>query len=121
MSNDTVALLELERRRLKAMNDSNPAALLELLGDDHVHVLANGFVTDMAGAAAGLRSIPRKVEPREPTIRIYGDTAVMTGPQINHEQINGEPRIIKLFVTQVARRVDGGWKFVSMQATRIPD
>ena len=121
MSNDSAALLELERRRLKAMNDSNPAALLKLLGDDHVHVLANGFVTDKAGAAEGLRSIPRKVEPREPTIRIYGDTAVMTGPQINHEQINGEARTIKLFLTQVARRIDGHWKFVSIQATRIPD
>jgi hypothetical protein len=45
----------------------------------------------------------------------------MTGPQINHEQINGEPLTIKLFLTQVARRIDGHWKFVSIQATRIPD
>jgi hypothetical protein len=121
MSNDSAALLELEKRRLKAMNESDPAALLELLGDDHVHVLANGLVTDNAGAAAGLRSIPREVEPREPMIRIYGDTAVMTGAQVNHERINGEARTIKLFVTQVARRIDGQWKFVSIQATRIPD
>jgi enhancing lycopene biosynthesis protein 2 len=49
MSNDSAALLELEKRRLKAMNDADPAGLLELLGDDHVHVLANGLVTDKAG------------------------------------------------------------------------
>jgi hypothetical protein len=121
MSNNSAALLELEKQRLKAMNESDPGALLELLGDDHVHVMANGLVTDKAGAAASLRSVPRVVEPREPVIRIYGDTAVMTGSQVNHERINGEPRIIKLFVTQVARRIDGRWKFVSMQATRIPD
>jgi Domain of unknown function (DUF4440) len=121
MSNDSAALLELEKCRLKAMNESDPVALLELLGDDHVHVMANGFVTDKGGVAASLRSIPRVVEPREPMIRIYGDTAVMTGSQVNHEQINGESRTIKLFVTQVARRIDGRWKFVSMQATRIPD
>jgi hypothetical protein len=54
-------------------------------------------------------------------IRIYGDTAVMTGPQVNHELINGEPQTVKLFVTQVARRADGRWKFVSIQATRIRD
>ena len=121
MSNDSSELLELEKRRLKAMNESDPAALSELLCDDHVHVLANGIVTDKAGAAASLRSVPRIVEPREPMIRIYGDTAVMTGPQVNHERINGEPLIVKLFVTQVARRIDGRWKFVSMQATRLPD
>jgi hypothetical protein len=45
----------------------------------------------------------------------------MTGRQVNHERIDGEPRIIKLFVTQVVRRIDGRWKFVSMQATRLPD
>jgi Domain of unknown function (DUF4440) len=121
MSDDSAALLELETRRLKAMNESDPAALSELLAADHVHVMANGIVTDKAGAAATLRSVPRVVEPREPKIRIYGDTAVMTGPQVNHERINGEPRIVRLFVTQVARRIDGRWKFVSMQATRIPD
>jgi hypothetical protein len=99
MSNDSAALLELEKRRLKAMNDADPAGLLELLGDDHVHVLANGLVTDKAGAAASLRSIPREVEPREPMIRIYSDTAIMTGSQINHERINGEERTIKLFLT----------------------
>jgi hypothetical protein len=103
------------------MNDSDPGALLELLGDDHVHVMANGFVTNKAGAAASLRSVPRVVEPREPMIRIYGDTALMTGSQVNHERIDGETRVIKLFLTQVARRIDGQWKFVSMQATRIPD
>jgi hypothetical protein len=54
-------------------------------------------------------------------IRIYGDTAIMTGRQVNHERINGEPLIVKLFVTQVARRIDGRWKFVSMHATRLPD
>ena len=121
MSSDSAALLELEKRRLKAMNESDSAALLELLGDDHVHALANGIVTDKAGAAASLRSVPRVVEPREPMIRIYGDIAIMTGRQVNHERIDGEPRIIKLFVTQVARRIDGRWKFVSMQATRLPD
>jgi hypothetical protein len=45
----------------------------------------------------------------------------MTGSQVNHERIDGETRVIKLFLTQVARRIDGQWKFVSMQATRIPD
>jgi len=40
---------------------------------------------------------------------------------MNHEQIDGQPQTIKLFLTQVARRIDGYWKFVSIQETRIPD
>jgi hypothetical protein len=66
MSNDSAALLELERWRLKAMNDSNPVALLELLGDDHVHVLANGFVTDKAGAARASDRSPGKSSRANP-------------------------------------------------------
>lgn len=119
-STDEAAVLDLETRRVAAMNEASPEGLLALLHDDHIHVLANGMVTDKQGAAESLRSIPRQVEMRAPKIRIYGDFAVMTGPQVNHEQINGQPMTIELFVTRVARRVDGEWKFVSMQATLRP-
>lgn len=102
------------------MNEADAEAMLSLLHDDHLHVLANGMVTDKAGAAEGLRNIPRKVEPGQLTVRLYGDIAVVTGPQTNHERINGEPVTLQLFVTRVARRVGGAWKFVSMQATRTP-
>ena len=60
MSNESAALLELEKRRLKAMNESDPVALLELLGDEHVHVMANGFVTDKAGTAASPQIDPQE-------------------------------------------------------------
>ncbi len=121
MHTDEAELLQLDERRVAAMNDANPEALLALLHDDHVHVMANGMITDKQGAAESLRSIPRKVDMRAPIVRIYGDVAVMTGPQVNHEQINGQPMTIELFVTRVARRVDGVWKFSSMQATRLPN
>lgn len=120
MSIETSALLELESRRLLAMNEADPDALLSLLQDDHVHVMANGVVTDRKGAGESVRNVRRRVEPREPRVRIYGDVAIMTGPQVNHEQINGQTVTIQLFVTRVARRANGVWKFVSMQATRIP-
>jgi hypothetical protein len=117
---DEEAVLELEARRIRAMNEADPDAMLSLLHDDHVHVLANGAVTDRKGAAEGVRAYPRRVEPGALKVRVYGDFAVVTGPQTNHEKVNGEPAVIPLFVTRVARRAEGGWKFVSMQATRLP-
>ena len=54
--NDENDLLQLEERRAAAMNAADPEALLALLHDDHVHVMANGMVTDKQGAAASLRS-----------------------------------------------------------------
>jgi hypothetical protein len=120
MSNETDAILDLENRRLLAMKESNPDALADLLEEDHVHVMANGAVTDKRGAVESVRNIPREVEPRTPQVRVYGDVAILTGPQINHERINGEVVIVKLFVTQVVRRTNGVWKFVSMHAVRLP-
>lgn len=120
MSEDEQALLALENRRVEAMNAADSEAMLPLLADDHVHVLANGVVTDRAGAAAGLKEIPRRVEPRTPEIRVFGDVAVLTGLQVNHEpDRDGGTQIIKLYLTEVARRIDGEWKFVSLQATRL--
>jgi ketosteroid isomerase-like protein len=117
---DEEAVLDLESRRIRAMNEADPETMLSLLHDDHLHVLANGVVTDKRGAAEGVRNIPRKVEPGQLKVRLYGDIAIVTGPQTNHERINGEPMILQLYVTRVARRTDGVWKFVSMQATRMP-
>jgi ketosteroid isomerase-like protein len=117
---DEDAVLELEAKRIRAMNEADPDAMLSLLQDDHVHVMANGVVADKKGAAEGVRNIPRTVEPGQLKVRVYGDIAIVTGPQTNHERINGQPVTLQLFVTRVARRTDGVWRFVSMQATRLP-
>lgn len=114
------ALQELENRRIRAMNTGDREALLGLLHDDHIHVLANGVVTDKAGAAEALRKTPRHMEPRAPLVRIYGEVAVMTGPQTSLDQVDGETRTARLFVTQVALRTQGVWRFVSMHAVRLP-
>lgn len=120
MSAETSALLELESLRILAMNEADPDAMLSLLHDHHVHVMANGVVTDKTGAGEGVRNVRRKVEPREPLVCVYGDLAILTGPQVNYEQTNGQTVRIELFVTRVAQRTDGVWKFVSMHATRLP-
>jgi hypothetical protein len=120
MPTDEEAVLELEAARVAAMNVSDPEALLQLLHDDHVHVLANGVATDKRGAAESLRMVPRRVEMLPPKVRIYDEVAVLTGPQVNHEQIKGETVRVELYVTRVARRIEGVWKFVSMHATFMP-
>ena len=116
---DEEAVLDLEFRRIRAMKEADVDAMLSILHEDHVHVMANGVVSDRNGAAEGVRNIPRKVEPGPLKVRVYGDIAIVTGPQTNHEQINGQPMTLELFVTRVARRTDGAWRFVSMQATRM--
>ena len=65
-----------------------------------------------------------KAAPRVPTrgplsVRVYGGVAVMSGNLLNRIKYPDQPeRVLDTFVTQVARKVDAQWKFVSFQITQ---
>lgn len=117
---DEEAVLDLEAKRIRAMTEGDADLMLSILQDDHVHVTATGLVTDKQGASEPLRGIPRKVEPGPTKVRLYGDIAILTGFQTGYVTINDQPAAMQLFITRVARRSDGVWRFVSMQGTGIP-
>jgi ketosteroid isomerase-like protein len=54
-------------------------------------------------------------------IRIYGDTAVVTGTQRVNVNIKGENRNLHLRYLNVWVKRGGGWVLVARQATNIPD
>jgi uncharacterized protein (TIGR02246 family) len=116
-----VALLEEHRRTALAAADLE--ALAELMSDDYVHVHGSGLVHDRAALLNYVRKNPRTVAPRSPKIRVYGDFAILTGEMINITPGTGsaEPTKTRLYATQVARKSDGKWKFVSFQTTRMAD
>jgi uncharacterized protein (TIGR02246 family) len=116
-----VALLEEDRRTALAAADIE--ALAELISDDYVHVHGSGLVHDKAALLNYVRKNPRTVAPRSPKIRVYGDFAILTGEMINITPGTGstEPTNTRLYATQVARKSDGKWKFVSFQTTRMAD
>jgi ketosteroid isomerase-like protein len=119
MQNATAAVVDLETRRCAALAIRDPSALSALFTEDYVHCHANGAIQNKAEMLAYTAEHPRTVEPRNPNIRIFGDTAVITGEMINRVEKQGaEPTLSRLFVTQVASLIDGKWKFVSFQSTR---
>lgn len=116
-----VALLEEQRRA--ALAAGNLEALGELFSDDYVHVHATALVQDKAAMLDHVRKSPRTVAPRSPKIRVYGEFAILTGEMVNIAPGSGgaAPAQTRLYATQVARKVDGKWKFISFQTTRIPE
>jgi len=54
-------------------------------------------------------------------IRVYGDTAVVTGTQRVNVNIKGENRNLHLRYLNVWVKRGGGWVLVARQATNIPD
>jgi len=117
---DEMEVRQLEARRQAALVALDMEALADMFAEDMIHVHTNGMVHDKAAILGHIRSRAQfvAVERRNLVVRVYGDTALLTGDLINSLRIAGEeePRIMKAFATQVMRRTDGVWRFVSFHA-----
>jgi hypothetical protein len=121
LQKDIADILELETRRSRALVESDAATLDEITSDDYTHVETGGGVRDKAGflgilSRPGVRFASWVIE--ENTVRIYGDTAVVTGRYHNTvvtpagEQPPKHARHIRVYVKH-----DGRWRNVAHQAT----
>lgn len=113
-------LLALEHARLEALDQQDVAAVGALMDPELIHIHATGRVDDLDAFLAGLRSLPRKTRRISLTIRIYGDTAVLTGEVVTavFRSAQTAPEEISMMVTQVARRREGRWVFWSFHASK---
>jgi len=118
-SADQKAVAALEARRAAAIAERDFDTLAGVLAEDYLHVYGGGSTGGRADYLEQVRRAPR-VPTRGPlTVRVYGDVAVMSGNLLNRIQYPDQPeRVLDTFVTQVARKVDGQWKFVSFQITQ---
>lgn len=74
-------LIAAELERCRAVSEEDWEALDALLDDSLTHTHMNGRVDDKDALLANLRSRPRTVTRGPLEVRIFGDAAVMTGPQ----------------------------------------
>jgi ketosteroid isomerase-like protein len=120
-ADDIDALRRLEQRRCDAMESGDAAAFDSLYAPDFVQVHGDGTVDDRAAAVAAYLRLPRQVlSPRQLTIRVMGDVALLTGPMTLGLRQDGEVRRIDIFVGQVARRQGQVWRFSYAQVTLMP-
>ena len=116
-----VRALELRRFELLAKGDYD--ALAALLADDLVYTHSDTRVDDKRSYLAPLRAgTTRYVEcvPSEVTVRVFGDTAILTGRVLLRAVVAQEERINNLRFTDVWLRRAGQWQLVAWQATRLP-
>jgi hypothetical protein len=119
-ANAVAELLALEDERCRLINERDYAGLAAMLDESLVHVHANGLTQDKAAYLAHLGSRPRKATRKELDIRVHGETAVMTGRQINLPEGQAPAADApELAVMQVWVHRDGSWKLAAFQATRV--
>lgn len=109
-----------------AVVDENLAFLEKVLHPDYVHTRPNGIVSDRAQFLASVKQDEAepnvnydKLTSTDIAVRLYGDTAVLTGRSgiVSDDAtgaIEGETRWTRIFLRQ-----GGKWKLVAFQATLV--
>ncbi|WP_440710482.1 nuclear transport factor 2 family protein [Herbiconiux sp. YIM B11900] len=113
-------ILDVERRRIRALIDGDIATLDELFDESIVHIHAPGLMHDKTQLLehVAVRRAYRAIDRGDLTIRRFGDVAVVTGMIFNTlGSPDGTERKLSGPVTQVLRRGQGGWTYLSFQMT----
>ena len=105
----------------------NLAFLESVLHPDYVHTRPNGIFSDRASFLASVKrdeAEPNvnydKLTSTDVAVRLYGDTAILTGrsgivSDDTSGALTGETRWTRIYLRQ-----DGTWKLVAFQATLVP-
>jgi len=115
-------LKEMEKERAEALMKGDAGFFDRTTADDYTMITSSGQLRDKARAMGDLKSGAVKFQSAdvdELEVRVYGDTAVVTGRHTQKAQsagndISGQYRFTRVYVKQ-----KGQWKAVAYQATRI--
>ena len=115
-----VAKLDTEYQAAVFRNDA--ATMDRILADDFILVLGNGSVHDKAELLAGARAASitweeqREIDDSQ-TVRVWGDTAVVTAKLWVKGTSGGKSFDRKLWFSDTYVRTKDGWRYVFGQAS----
>jgi len=118
------ALLSLEEQRCKALVAKDFARMEALISKDLVHVHTRGNVDTFDSYMHYIRNVLEflNVERSELQVKVLGDTAIMTGGQINTARLIGHEKIVQVKSRAIQvwmKQPDGAWQQVAFQATPV--
>ena len=116
-------ILALEAGRYAAMIAVDEAALEKCFSDDLIYVHSSGALDTKESYIAAIKSGKfryLKCERFEETVRIYDQTALVTGRAVFEAVIEGTPRMLRLRYLNVWTHTAAGWKFVGWQSCPLP-
>ncbi len=123
MAGNERAIIDLDRKRMRAMVAKDVETLESLLADDLVYTHSSARLdtkrTLIQGMVAGT-TVYTGVKPSDVKAQDLGDTVVLTG--IAHIEVvsNGTPNAFGVRFTDVYTRRDDRWQMVTWQSTRLP-
>ena len=117
-------VLAQDARRIEAMTKADAQALGEILRDDLTYIHSSGPLETKAQVLDEITSGKlryRAIEPSEQTVRVFGDTAIVTGRAQLRVTSGGKPLGFWVRFTEVWVRANNAWQLAAWQSTRLPD
>lgn len=118
-------LLKLEREWLDAYEKRDVAAMERIVADDFTITFDGGHMSTKAQTIADLKR-PRPVDPtlkfstEDVKVRVYGDTAILSGRVIEKRQRNNREVVSQSRYTDTYVRRNGRWQVVASHLSRLP-
>jgi len=117
-SNENVdqAVRQLDNERTQAVLKSDTAFIERVYADDYVVIGANGSVRNKAQVIADLKSGALKLasyKDDELKVRVYGDTAILTGRSTGKQKDKGQEISGQFLFTRVYVKRNGQWQLVT--------
>ena len=118
-------IIELDSQYQRAVKMNDAAIMDRILADDFILVTGRGKVysrSDLLKEARNGKTVYEHQEDTNQTVRVWGDTAVITGLLWEKGVSNGKAFDKKLWFSDVYKRTFHGWKYVFAQASiPLPD
>jgi Domain of unknown function (DUF4440) len=116
-------ILALENKRRSAMIDADTDTLEKLFADSMVWIHGTAREDSKVGVLASIASgktIYQAIDCSEETVRIYGDTAIVTGIVHSKLKIANEERLLHNRFSIAWANINQQWQVVNWQSTTIP-
>ncbi len=113
----------LEDERCAATIAVNEPALQRLFHDELIYTHSSGVVDTKASYIAGLKSGKfryREMTRSEERVRVYQDTALVTGRALIQVAVNDVPKTLRVAFLDAWVRTSAGWQFVAWQSASLP-
>lgn len=113
---------KLNRQWMEAYTKRDAEFLARYMSEDYVGTFPDGTVHDKRSEIEGLMSgaiAITEMEPSEMTVRMYGNTAVLTGQSRITATVAGREMSDEFRFTDVWIRSGEHWQAVASQVTRI--
>jgi len=124
MSTDESIVAALDTKYQEAVKNNDAATMDRILADDFALVTGNGRVytkADLLKEAFEKTVIYERQEDSNQTVRVWGDTAVITALLWAKGSDHGEPFDYKVWFSDTYVRTSTGWRYVFGQSSlRLP-